>query len=151
MTSGRGPIVVGVDGSPDAVAALEWAADMAQQLDTEVIAVHALGLLSHLGAAPEPAQAHRQEIEAQLAGSWTQALRAARVTHRSEVDDGNPVMALLAAAAAHGAAMVVVGSRGTGGFAGLQLGSTSQQLAQHAPLPVVIVRHGSGPKGSGQR
>jgi len=132
--------VVGVDGSPDATTALRWAADMARQLDVEVIAVHALGLLSHLGAAPEPAQSHRREIEARLCGAWTEPLRAAGVAHHSEVDDGNPVSALLAAATSHGASMVVVGSRGSGGFPGLQLGSTSQQLAQHAPLPVVIVR-----------
>ncbi len=134
-----GPVVVGVDGSAAGAAALAWAAEVAQQLGVEVVAVHALGLLSHLGGAQEPAAAHRREIEALMAGPWTEPLRAAGVAHRSEVDEGNPVIGLLAAAGAHRASMVVVGRRGAGGFPGLQLGSTSQQLAQHAALPVVIV------------
>jgi nucleotide-binding universal stress UspA family protein len=52
-----------------------------------------------------------------------------------------PAEALLAEA--EGADLVVVGSRGLGGFSGLLLGSVSQQVAHHARCPVVIVR---GPK-----
>jgi nucleotide-binding universal stress UspA family protein len=137
--SGSSPIVVGVDGSADGAGALAWAAEAAAALDAEVVAVHALGLLSHVGGTAAPAQSHRSEIEALLAGAWTEVLRRRAVRHRCEVHDGNPVTALLASAREHGAAMVVVGRRGSGGFAGLQLGSTSQQLAQHASLPVVIV------------
>lgn len=134
-----GPIVAGVDGSPFSARALEWAAGLGAALGAEVVAVHALGLLVHLGARTEPAQEHRTEVKALLEGPWTGPLRAAGVSHRCAVVDGNPVTALLSTAAQHGASMVVVGSRGTGGFPGLQLGSTSHQLAQHATLPVVIV------------
>lgn len=133
------PIVVGVDGSPCAERALDWAAGLALALGVEVVAVHALGLLAHLGTATVPAQDHRAEVLARLEGEWTAPLRSAGVQYRSALLDGNPVTALLAAGEAEGARMVVVGSRGTGGFPGLQLGSTSHQLAQHAPLPVVIV------------
>jgi nucleotide-binding universal stress UspA family protein len=133
------PLVVGVDGSADAACALEWAGGIASALDAEIVAVHALGLLSHLGPAGEPAQSHRAEIESRLAGPWTEVLRRRDVRHRCEVHDGNPVTALLAAAREHGAALVVVGRRGSGGFPGLQLGSTSHQLAQHAAVPLVIV------------
>jgi len=45
-------------------------------------------------------------------------------------------------AAAEGAAMLVVGNRGRGGFAGLRLGSVSQSIAHHSPCPLVIVRTG---------
>ncbi|HUP33419.1 MAG TPA: universal stress protein, partial [Gaiellaceae bacterium] len=53
-----------------------------------------------------------------------------------------PVEALLDAAA--GADLLVVGSRGRGGFTGLLLGSVGQQVAHHAPCPVVIVRRADG-------
>jgi nucleotide-binding universal stress UspA family protein len=139
VTSPRGPVVVGVDGSPDAERALEWAAELAADLGVEVVAVHVIGLLSHLQGHEEPAQAHRGELYQRLAGEWTVALRRRHVPHRVEVVDGNPVTGLLATASVHGASMVVVGSRGSGGFPGLQLGSTGHQLAQHATLPVTIV------------
>lgn len=139
MTARRGPIVVGVDGSAHAEGALQWATGLATELGVEVVAVHALGLLSHLQGRQEPAQLHRRDVQELLADDWTAVLRSAGVDHHVEVADGNPVTALSAAAAAHGASMVVVGSRGSGGFPGLQLGSTSHQLAQHAALPIVIV------------
>lgn len=134
-----GPLVVGVDGSADSAVALEWAAELASHLGAEVVAVYALGLLAHMRSGEEPAQGHRQEIEQLLGGPWTEALRQHGVAHRTEVDDGNPVTALLAAAERHGARLVVVGRRGTGGFPGLQLGSTSHQLAQHAEVPLAII------------
>jgi nucleotide-binding universal stress UspA family protein len=56
------------------------------------------------------------------------------------VDNDLPARALLAAAS--GAWLVVVGDRGVGGFRGLLLGSVSNQVAHHAPCPVLIVRDG---------
>ena len=141
MTGGAaaGPIVVGVDGSDCSARALAWAAELAGELGAAVVAVHALGLLVHLGETTTPAQGQRAEVLDRLEGEWTAVLRAAGVAHRCALVDGNPVTALQSAAVGEGARMIVVGSRGTGGFPGLQLGSTSHQLAQHSPIPVVIV------------
>lgn len=58
---------------------------------------------------------------------------------RTEVRYGTPASVLLHAA--RGATLLVVGSRGRGGFAGLLLGSVAQHCAQHAECPVVVVRH----------
>ena len=133
-------IVVGTDGSDNARRALAWAASLAAACGAEVVAVHCLGLLFHPTATDlEPAQPHRDEIRALLEGAWTAPLREAGVEHRGELRDGSPVTVLLAVADDVDADLVVVGSRGVGGFAGLLLGSTSTQLAQHSPRPVLIV------------
>jgi nucleotide-binding universal stress UspA family protein len=55
------------------------------------------------------------------------------------VSDGSPVLALLQAATDAAADLIVVGRRGSGGFPGLLLGSTSHELTAHAHLPVVVV------------
>jgi nucleotide-binding universal stress UspA family protein len=143
VTAPVGPIrriVVGTDGSENARRAVAWAAALAAACGADVVAVHSLGLLFHPTAAPlEPAQPHRDEIRSLLEGEWTAGLRTAGVAHRSELRDGSPVHVLLAVAAEVDADLLVVGSRGGGGFPGLLLGSTSSQLSQHADRPVVVV------------
>jgi nucleotide-binding universal stress UspA family protein len=66
-------------------------------------------------------------------------VRDADVPYRTELREGNPVTVLLETADASDASLIVVGSRGLGGFPGLQLGSTSAQVVQHARRPVVVV------------
>ena len=138
----RGRIVVGVDGSPASQAALAWAVDEAELRDCEVEAVHAWSPIVFApvtGMVPSPTLAP-EDLEREAVELLGTALEAV----------GNPPSARPVAAAggvaevllshAKGAELVVVGSRGRGGFAGLLLGSVSQQVAHHAPCPVVIVR-----------
>jgi nucleotide-binding universal stress UspA family protein len=132
-------IVVGVDGSPCAQRALHWAIDTARALGGEVVAVHAMGLLTDLPGPATPMQGHRDEVVDLFEKEWCAPLHTSPVPQRRLVLDGNPVTALLGAARDHDAAMIVVGTRGTGGFPGLQLGSTSHQLVQHAHTPVVVI------------
>jgi nucleotide-binding universal stress UspA family protein len=137
-------IVVGVDGSSGAAAALRFAAEEAELRGTTLRAVHAWTLphvLAAGGLAPPPTPGLIEELDAQARRVLDEALEAID-------DDGHPVErlvvqgspALVLVAAAAGADLLVVGSRGHGGFAGLLLGSTSQQCALHARCPVVIVR-----------
>ena len=133
-------ILVGVDGSDNSRAALEWAAALALATGAEVVAVHAVGLLEQLeGDVRVPAQSHRQEIQDLLEQRWCAPLDGAGVRSRRLLRDGPPVLALLAAADETEADLVVVGQRGTGGFPALLLGSTSTQLAQHCRRPLTIV------------
>jgi nucleotide-binding universal stress UspA family protein len=133
-------IVVGVDGSEDSARALTWAAALVEGSSGEIVAVHALGLLAHLGGEPiVPSVEHRDEVVALLEQQWCQPLAEAAVPYRCVVIDGDPVTALLRAAGEEDADLIVVGRRGAGGHPGLVLGSTSQQVVSHADRPVAVV------------
>lgn len=133
-------MLVGLDGSDNARRAAEWAAGLAALAGAHVTAVHALGLLWH-GREGEvvPAQSVRGEIEARLARDWCRPLADAGVAYECAVRDGNPVSVLLGSAESLDVDLIVVGSRGVGGFPELLLGSTSAQVVQHAGRPVLVV------------
>jgi nucleotide-binding universal stress UspA family protein len=138
-------VLIGVDGSEDSRTALRWAAVVADALKLPLRALWAwqypTDALLSVGNIELPSPARSDElIETQLSHLVEEVLedKAADVT--LEVGRG-PAAAALLGAAEHGPAMVVVGSRGLGGFKGLLLGSVSRQLAEHAPCPVTIVRH----------
>lgn len=133
-------IVVAVDGSDNSLAAVDWAANLADATGAEVVAVHALGLLERMDAdEPVPAQPHRDEIRRRFETTWCAPLDRAGVRWRHLVRDGNPVSVVLAVAEEEHADLVVLGSRGLGGYPELLLGSTSTQVAQRSPRPVTIV------------
>jgi nucleotide-binding universal stress UspA family protein len=135
-------VVVGVDGSPGSRAAVEFAAREAKLLSarlTLVAAWHWL-TLTHVGfpglpldqtelrrAANEVLENTAAEFKDRLAGLDVELA----------VEEGHAAEVLVAKA--KDAELLVVGSRGRGGFTGLLLGSVSQQCAQHASCPVVIV------------
>ena len=136
-----GPVLVGVDGSESAAYAVALAADEADRRDAELVLTHVRA--PERGApAPEVAAeattAERAEA-AELLGAAAARIREAhpelRVTERPVVA-ASPETALRDASA--DASLVVVGSRGRGGFTGLLLGSVSQALVQHAHCPVLI-------------
>jgi len=138
-------IVVGVDGSPESKAALVWALDEARLRgvglrvvsawhDVDLSAVDASGFVQ-----PEVESALRELGERKLADVLADVnARRFGVEVESEVVDAPPAEALLGAS--DGADLLVVGSRGRGGFIGLLLGSVSHQCAHHASCPVAIVR-----------
>jgi nucleotide-binding universal stress UspA family protein len=123
-------ILVAVDGSTNAASAIDWTASAAVQLGAAVVAVHALGLLEH--------DEHAAQI-ARLEGTWTAPLRDASIQCACAVRDGNPVSVILDVAEELDVDLIVVGSRGLGGYPELLLGSTSTQVAQRSTRPVVIV------------
>ena len=140
----RSRIVVGVDGSPGASAALEWAYAEARLRDVGVYAVCAYdepwGIAS-LGMSSAAAVA---ELRTALAADAEGALEAAQaaapegVGVTGEAVQGAAGPALVSAS--DGSALLVVGSRGRGGFKSLLLGSVSQYCAAHARGVVVVVR-----------
>jgi nucleotide-binding universal stress UspA family protein len=138
-------IVVGVDGSESAGRAVAWCANHAAALDAEVIAVYALEepvypvpTIAYVAVPPLSDEA-RAELEALLAGEWTETLRRAGVDYRTLVVDGPAAAAIARVADEEDADLIVTGRRGRGGFAELILGSTSHHLTHHAGRPLVIV------------
>jgi nucleotide-binding universal stress UspA family protein len=129
-------IVVGVDGSANAHAALTWAVDLAGAVGAEVIVVHGIGLRE---AAAFRDERDRALLERELAEVWSAPLVGSGIHHRRLLVDGDPVTALLRTAQDARADLVVVGCRGVGDRAELLLGSTSAQVTQRSPVPVVVV------------
>jgi nucleotide-binding universal stress UspA family protein len=141
---GQQRIVVGVDDSEGGRRALRWALEDASRRQARVVAVLAwhrplMGASPAVAAIVDPAE-EQAFAEARLAGIVGDALEAAPagVVVDHVVTEGSPARTLLDEA--RGADLLVVGSRGRGGFAGLLLGSVSQHCVHHAPCPVVVVR-----------
>lgn len=133
-------ILVAVDGSTNSAAAVEWAAAFASTVGAEVVAVHALGLLEQLEPGLRvPSEPHRDEIREQFETAWCAPLDRRQVGSRRLLRDGNAISVLLAEAEREDVDLIVVGSRGFGGYPAQLLGSTSTQVAQQSTRPVVIV------------
>jgi nucleotide-binding universal stress UspA family protein len=141
-------IIVGVDGSDHSLRALDWALREAQirSAPLTVVTVNP-ALVSYWGAVTYPEgkldeEQARQEVQA-VVDKAVSSLAGPPPQVTVKVTPGSPATELLEAAQA--ADMVVVGSRGSGGFSRLLLGSVSTQVAHHASCPVVVIpAHGKG-------
>ncbi|MFD7921264.1 universal stress protein [Streptomyces sp. NPDC059740] len=134
------PVVVGVDGSEDALRAVDWAADEARRHGLPLRIVHASRWTYYEGLpTSRSAEDHTWEAERVAAEAEQRArLRQPDVPLRSDVLAEDPGEYLVSASA--WASAVVVGSRGHGGLAGLLLGSVSLTVAARAECPVTVVR-----------
>ncbi|MEU3160359.1 universal stress protein [Streptomyces griseoincarnatus] len=139
-----GVVVVGVDGSASALAAVEEAARQARRRGASLKVVHAFlwpALHVPLGPSPlgPPEGGLRTMVQRLLAEAVERAEAAAPgVEVTSSVVTGEALTVLEAQSRA--AELVVVGSRGLGGFVGLMVGSTAVHLAAHGRCPVLVVR-----------
>jgi nucleotide-binding universal stress UspA family protein len=138
-------IVVGLDGSKPSGEALAWAAGEARLRGAFLKVVRAWHVPSFAYgpyAPPPPAEDFRKNALALLDEQVDEVLGTEHgVPVVREVREGPAAEVIVEASA--GAEMIVVGSRGLGGFSGLLLGSVSAQVAHHARCPVVIWRDGS--------
>ena len=139
--------VVGVDGSAASVEALRWAVDEARAHGGGDIRAVLVWSLPYVGLAtsmaPEPyALPETKLIEQEAQQRLTSSIEAFGDTSpavlRGEVIEGQPAGVLRELS--HEADLVVVGSRGHGGFSALMLGSVSAQVVRHAHCSVVVIR-----------
>lgn len=139
-----GPVVVGVDGSADERATLEFAFEAASMRTVPLVVLNAWWHLPHDNLGPDvpghfnldEAKEEARRLLAELVAGWTSSYPDVPVHQRSE-HSMNPSYTLITASQTAG--LVVVGSRGRGGFAGLLLGSVGRDLIGHAHSPVVVV------------
>ncbi len=142
-TGGGMTVVVGVDGSEGSRRALRWAAAEATVRGDALELVHVWDPpqsyapvdMEVYAADPEPIRDASQQLLDDLVAAAQELAPGVEV--RGSLVPGPPAQALLESART--ADLLVVGSRGLGGFKSLLLGSVSQQVTHHAPCPVVIV------------
>jgi nucleotide-binding universal stress UspA family protein len=139
--TGPAPVVVGVDGSPTSEAAVAFAFEEASLRQAPLVAVHVWqDLLVEPTLAPlvdwDALESDERAVLAERLAGWAGKYPDVRVSRRVVRD--RPAAALVDESG--GAQLVVVGSRGRGGFRGLLLGSVSQALLHHARCPVAVVR-----------
>ncbi len=131
-------ILVGVDDSHESQLALDFAIDLGRLLNGQVIACHAIGKL------PRSPDGHLMQLETYRASvirafeeDWCQLLDESGLHSQKIIVDGDPVNTLLTIADEEKADLIVLGSRRH--TLDSLIGSTSHQLIQHSPIPVVVV------------
>ena len=137
------PVIAGADGSQESLRAVEWAAREAVLRGTSLRVVTIAVLPPRMTPNPATPATVAGTIEHSMSQALaTAAQRAAAVEPALSVDtelmNGSPDEILVEIAP--DAAMLVLGSRGSGGFSALVLGSVSRYVATHAPVPVVVAR-----------
>lgn len=137
------PVIVGADGSRESLRAVEWAAREAALRGTSlrIVAVPPLPRrMTVTTATPGTVSdvVERSTGEALAAAAQQAAAQQPGLAIETHLVAGAPAEVL--AGAAEGAALLVLGSRGAGGFSALILGSVSRYVATHAPAPVVVAR-----------
>jgi nucleotide-binding universal stress UspA family protein len=152
-------IVVGVDGSPDATAAMQWAVHEATMRNVPLTLVHAAARLPagspvlEWSGEPLPAEVVRQldanarQVLADAAKLVDDMSRDHRLTINSELSAAGPVAALVDLSTK--ADLVVVGRSGHGALERALLGSVSTGMVHHAHCPVAVIRSGYSPPAQG--
>jgi nucleotide-binding universal stress UspA family protein len=143
-------IVVGLDGSEAAQAAVTWTIDLASVVGADVVAVHAIE--------PAPAveyafaynvvtplnldEAWRLEIKREFEDEWCRKLEESGLAYRTILADGRAADVVTEVGDRCDADLVVVGRRGRGSVAELFLGSVSHELSHRCRRPVVLISAG---------
>jgi nucleotide-binding universal stress UspA family protein len=132
------PVLLGIDGSPASEAATAWAFDEASRRGVTLVALHAwsdVGVFPVLGMDWRTYRGQGEEVLAERLAGWQERYPDVPVSRRLVCD--TPARWLIGES--QNAQLVVVGSRGRGGFAGMRLGAVAAAVARSAKAPVVVV------------
>jgi nucleotide-binding universal stress UspA family protein len=137
-------VVVGVDGSKTSAKAIDFAFDQAEQLHAKVVALHAWSSPFHTYADGQSMLLFdEQKIQDEARLLVAESVAGAAADHpdvqwTTELVSGSPAQALVRRS--ESADLLVLGTRGRGGFTGLLLGSVSQSVLHHTECPIAVVR-----------
>jgi universal stress protein A len=140
-------IVVGIDGSEPAKAALAWTIDLAKHVNADVVAVYAMQGPSAVEYAygyqfvtpPNLDDQWRGETQREFEEEWCKPLEDSGLAYRAIFEDGRAADVIASVAERFDADLVVVGRRGRGNVAELLLGSVSHELSHRCRRPVVLI------------
>jgi len=140
MTTASKTIVVGLDGSPGSDQALAAAVDMARLRGSSLKIIHAYHTMPNafLKESHDDMQRFRQEAEESVEKYLATAPSMAGLNVEVHTVPGGAAEVLIEAS--KDAQLLVVGTRGLGGFEGLLMGSVSSKCVHHAHCPVLVVR-----------
>jgi nucleotide-binding universal stress UspA family protein len=149
-----GRVLVAMDGSESSFGAVRFLLSLHLPRQTKVRLLSVVEPLRYPTTAPQALRGQLVRMIKELESERRSELEKVIGQAAQELDDtitrvtrstptGDPATEIVAAAAAHGADLVVVGARGRGGMARLLLGSVSEKVLRHAACPVLIVREGS--------
>ncbi|WP_099184104.1 universal stress protein [Mycobacterium kansasii] len=141
--SERAPVLVGIDGSPESEVAIAIAFDAASRRKVDLVAVHAWkapGVLDPIVSLPGPGwpelRTHEDKIVAERLAGWGEQYPDVVVRRMIARNDAAPALV----GTSKSAQLVVVGSRGSGGFAGMLFGSVSAAVVLLSHVPVIVAR-----------
>ncbi|MFJ2716460.1 universal stress protein [Streptomyces sp. NPDC087437] len=135
------PVIVGVDGSAESLAAVEWAAREAVRRDRPLRMVHARNWTRRQTESEPANAAQRQQARRTLRQAEGHVRGSVPDVRLSDEQVEGPATAALLKATEQ-AELLVLGSRGLSGFTGVLVGSVAQGVVATAPRPVVLVRAG---------
>jgi nucleotide-binding universal stress UspA family protein len=139
MNNLQGRIVVGVDGSDASIDALRWALRQAELTSCELEAVTSWQQPSGYGTSFVAADEDWEALVATILDDALAKVDTRGVEIKRTTAHGHPAQILTDASM--NADLLVVGSRGHGGFVGMMLGSVSVHVCAHAHCPVLVIRH----------
>ena len=129
-------VIVGVDGSPGSLRAVDWLASFGARFTDDVLAVNAQKPLAEV---PRDHPDSRFRAALDDMEQWVAPLYEVGLDARTLVMSGDAVEVLTDVAIAEEAGLLVVGSRGVGGITGLRLGATALKVLHQAQIPVLMV------------
>ncbi|SDS88742.1 universal stress protein [Actinopolymorpha singaporensis] len=146
-SDGRPFVVVGVDGSASAEAAVDWAAEECARRGARLVLLHVREPVVGSVLTVESRRYRARSVGDTVGDLWEQVnqLRESRVDAEGQVEEGTPEQVLIMAS--EDAELLVVGAEGTGRHRGLLLGEVAQECARAAVCPVVIIPPPGGRQG----